>query len=238
MKLAIYTAFPAEEVALNLYGYHLVYQMTEYPEVSEIRVQTDWTRYGRFKSLDTPNKRLKVSAVDHPNSLGSFLRFVFNVVIDRPDAVFLNLRSVRILGAEMPTPMGFLGKISGQWLGIPTLALLHGIDTLTPGSSNECPRYDRSLRLVRAMARKCNQWLLASDVVVVTDSRDKEVLERDHKARNVGLVQHGMLNLLSMAAFTKQYMDFIEAIRISKLDDMEHDMLQYFTPKAGETTKI
>lgn len=191
MKLAIVTAYPPSKVTLTEYGYHLVKHFRLQKEVTEIILITDKTEGEKDLSFEEEGCKISVQECWNFNDYANI--FKINKVISKtkPDAVLLNLQFLKFGDKKIPAALGLLLPLLCKMKGIPTISLLHNIleqvDLDNAGiTSNRWLK-----RIYNFIGSTLTKLVLASDVLAVTISKYKTILEKKYKSRNVALIPHG-----------------------------------------------
>ena len=191
MRLAIVTAYPPSKVTLTEYGYHLVKHFRLHEEVTEIILITDRTEGEKDLSFEKEGCKISVQECWNFNDYTNI--FKINKVISKtqPDAVLFNLQFLKFGDKKIPAALGLLLPLLCKMKGIPTISLLHNIleqvDLNNAGITSNKP-LQRIYNFIGGILTRC---VLASDVMAVTISTYKTILEKKYKSRNIALIPHG-----------------------------------------------
>ncbi len=191
MRLAIVTAYPPSKVTLTEYGYHLVKHFRLQKEVSEIILITDKIEGDRELSFDEEGCTISVKACWSFNDYTNILKINKVIGKTKPDAVLFNLQFLKFGDKKIPAALGLLLPLICKLRGIPTISLLHNIleqvDLANAGiTSNKWLQ-----RVYNFIGSTLTRSVLASDVIAVTISKYKTILEEKYKSRNIALIPHG-----------------------------------------------
>lgn len=191
MRLAIVTAYPPSKVTLTEYGYHLVKHFRLQKEVTEIILITDRTEGGKDVDFEGDGCRITVKECWDFNNYTNLIKINKVISDTKPDAVFFNLQFLKFGDKKIPAALGLLLPFICKLKGIPTISLLHNIleqvDLENAGfTSNKILQ-----KTYNFIGSTLTKFVLASDVVAVTISKYKGILEEKYKSKNVALVPHG-----------------------------------------------
>ncbi len=191
MKLAIVTAYPPSKVTLTEYGYHLVKHFRLHKDVSEIILISDKTEGAKDLAFEEDGCKIRVQECWNFNDYTNL--FKINAVLSetKPDAVLFNLQFLKFGDKKVPAALGLLLPLLCKLKGIPTISLLHNIleqvDLENAGiTSNKVLQ-----RAYNFIGSTLTKLVLRSDVLAVTISKYKTILEKKYKARNVAVIPHG-----------------------------------------------
>ncbi|MGB3145914.1 MAG: glycosyltransferase [Maribacter sp.] len=191
MRLAIVTAYPPSKVTLTEYGYYLVKHFRLQQEVTEIILITDSTIGEKDINFDEDGCKITVKECWSFNDYSNIFK-IGKVLNDaKPDAVLFNLQFLKFGDKKIPAAMGLLLPFICRLKGIPTISLLHNIleqvDLENAGfTSNKVLQ-----KVYNFIGSTLTRFVLASDVMAVTMSQYKNILEKKYKARNVAIIPHG-----------------------------------------------
>ena len=213
MRLAIVTAYPPSKVTLTEYGYHLVKHFRLQKEVTEIILITDKTEGEKDLSFEEDGCKITVQECWNFNDYTNL--FKINKVISKtkPDAVLFNLQFLKFGDKKIPAALGLMLPLLCKLKGIPTISLLHNImeqvDLNNAGiTANKWLQYAYNF-----IGSTLTKFVLTSDVLAVTISKYKTILEKKYQARNVALIPHGAFETppepdYNLAGGPKQVMAF------------------------------
>ncbi|RDY58431.1 glycosyltransferase [Flagellimonas nanhaiensis] len=191
MKLAIVTAYPPSKVTLTEYGYHLVKHFRLQEEVSEIILLTDKTDAPKDLDFKQNGCPITVKECWSFNSYKNLFKIVKTIRDEQPDAVLFNLQFLKFGDKKIPAALGLLLPFICRLMKIPTISLLHNIleqvDLENAGITNN----GILQKVYNFIGSSLTRFVLASNVLAVTISKYKTILEKKYKARNVALVPHG-----------------------------------------------
>jgi glycosyltransferase involved in cell wall biosynthesis len=195
MRLAIVTAFPPSKITLTEYGYHLVKHFRLQEEISEIILITDKTNGGKDPSFGA--KGCKITLRECWSFNGYQNLFNINRVISQaqPDAILFNLQFLKFGDKKIPAALGLLLPLICKLKGIPTISLLHNILEQVDLENAGITKNIWLQRIYNSIGRKLTRLLLTSDVLAVTISKYKNILEKRYDARNVALIPHGAFEI-------------------------------------------
>lgn len=191
MKLAIVTAYPPSKVTLTEYGYHLVKHFRLQKEVSEIILITDKTEGEKDLSFKEEGCRITVKECWSFNNYANLFKINGVISETRPDAVLFNLQFLKFGDKKVPAAMGLMLPLICKLRGIPTISLLHNILELVDLENAGITDNRLLQRAYNFIGTTLTRFVLASDVLGVTISEYKTILEKKYKARNVALIPHG-----------------------------------------------
>lgn len=191
MRLAIVTAYPPSKVTLTEYGYHLVKHFRLQKEVTEIILITDRTEEEKDLSFEEEGCKITVQECWNFNDYTNI--FKINKVISetRPDAVLFNLQFLKFGDKKIPAALGLMLPLICKLKGIPTISLLHNILEQVDLGNAGITGNKWLQRAYNFIGSTLTKFVLASDVLAVTISKYKTILEKKYKARNVALIPHG-----------------------------------------------
>jgi len=213
MRLAIVTAYPPSKVTLTEYGYHLVKHFRLQEEVSEIILITDRTEGEKDLSFEAEGCPITVKECWNFNDYLNV--FKINKVISetRPDAVLFNLQFLKFGDKKVPAALGLLLPFMCKLKGIPTISLLHNILEQVDLDNAGITTNKWLQKIYNFIGSTLTRFVLASDVLAVTISKYKTILENKYQSRNVALIPHGAFETppepdYSLGAGPKQVMAF------------------------------
>jgi glycosyltransferase involved in cell wall biosynthesis len=194
MKIAVVTAFPPSKVTLNEYGYHLVKNFVQNPEITQLVLITDKTIEDKqfdFKNTD----KIILKQCWEFNSYRTVLNIVKAVINEKPDAVLFNMQFVKFGDKKIPAALGLLTPMVLKFLGFKTIALLHNIleqvDLERAGfTSNKLAQ-----KIYNFIGTSLTSCILKSDWVAVTINKYVKVLKLKYKKENVVLIPHGSFEI-------------------------------------------
>ena len=191
MKLAIVTAYPPSKVTLTEYGYHLVKHFRLQEEVSEILLLTDKTDAPKDLNFKENGCPITVKECWSFNSYKNLFKIAKTIKDEQPDAVLFNLQFLKFGDKKVPAALGLLLPFICKLMRIPTISLLHNIleqvDLENAGITNN----GILQKVYNFIGSTLTRFVLASDVLAVTISKYKTILENKYNAKNVALVPHG-----------------------------------------------
>tara|TARA_R110000796_G_scaffold104102_1_gene213770 strand:- start:154962 stop:156194 length:1233 start_codon:yes stop_codon:yes gene_type:complete len=191
MKLAIVTAYPPSKVTLTEYGYHLVKHFRLQKEVTEIILITDKTKEEKELSFEEEGCKISVKECWDFNSYTNFFRINKVISETKPDAVLFNLQFLKFGDKKIPAAMGLLLPLFCKLRGIPTISLLHNILEQVDLENAGITKNKGLQKIYNFIGTTLTRFVLASDVLAVTISKYKTILENKYGARNVALIPHG-----------------------------------------------
>ncbi|WP_421809106.1 glycosyltransferase [Flagellimonas sp.] len=191
MKLAIVTAYPPSKVTLTEYGYHLVKHFRLQEEVSEISLLTDRTEAPKDLTFEEEGCPITVKECWSFNDLKNLYNVAKAIKAEKPDAVLFNLQFLKFGDKKIPAALGLLLPFVCRIMGIPTIALLHNILEQVDLENAGITQNGFLQRIYNLIGTTLTRFVLASDVLAVTISKYKTILEKKYKAKNVALVPHG-----------------------------------------------
>ena len=191
MKLAIVTAYPPSKVTLTEYGYHLVKHFRLQDEVSEIVLLTDVTDAPKDLSFEAEGCPITVQECWNFNDYGNLFKVARAIQKTKPDAVLFNLQFLKFGDKKVPAALGLLLPFVCKLMGIPTISLLHNILEQVDLDNAGITQNKVLQRIYNFIGSTLTRFVLASDVLAVTISKYKDILEKKYGARNVALIPHG-----------------------------------------------
>lgn len=191
MKLAIVTAYPPSKVTLTEYGYHLVKHFRLQDEVSEIVLLTDVTKAPKDLSFEEEGCPITVKECWSFNDLKNLYKVAKAIKQEKPDAVLFNLQFLKFGDKKVPAALGLLLPFVCRMMRIPTISLLHNILEQVDLENAGITQNGFLQKIYNFIGTTLTRFVLASDVLAVTISKYKNILEDKYKANNVALVPHG-----------------------------------------------
>ncbi|MEY8780163.1 glycosyltransferase [Allomuricauda sp. XS_ASV26] len=191
MKLAIVTAYPPSKVTLTEYGYHLVKHFRLQEEVSEIVLLTDHTEAPKDLSFEEEGCPITVKECWNFNDLKNMYRVAKAIRKEKPDAVLFNLQFLKFGDKKVPAALGLLLPFVCKMMRIPTISLLHNILEQVDLENAGITQNGFLKKIYNFIGTTLTRFVLASDVLAVTISKYKTILENKYKVNNVALVPHG-----------------------------------------------
>lgn len=191
MKLAIVTAYPPSKVTLTEYGYHLVKHFRLQDEVSEIVLLTDVTEAPKDLFFEKEGCPITVKECWSFNDLKNLYRVAKAIKQEKPDAVLFNLQFLKFGDKKVPAALGLLLPFVCRMMRIPTISLLHNILEQVDLENAGITQNGFLQKIYNFIGTTLTRFVLASDVLAVTISKYKTILEDKYKANNVALVPHG-----------------------------------------------
>lgn len=191
MKLAIVTAYPPSKVTLTEYGYHLVKHFRLQEEVSEIVLITDTTSEEKDLNFEEEGCKITVKECWNFNDYSNLFKISKVISETQPDAVLFNLQFLKFGDKKIPAAMGLLLPLVCKLKGIPTISLLHNILEQVDLENAGITQNKLLKKAYNLIGSTLTRFVLASDVLAVTISKYKTILEQKYKARNVALIPHG-----------------------------------------------
>ena len=191
MKLAIVTAFPPSKVTLTEYGYYLVKHFRLQKEVTEIILITDKTKEEKDLNFNEEGCKITVKECWNFNDYSNIFKISKVLTDSKPDAVLFNLQFLKFGDKKIPAALGLLLPFICKLKGIPTISLLHNIleqvDLDNAGfTSNKVLQ-----KVYNFIGTTLTKFVLTSDVLAVTMSQYKNILDKKYKAKNVAIIPHG-----------------------------------------------
>jgi len=191
MKLAIVTAYPPSKVTLTEYGYHLVKHFRLQEEVSEIILITDTTSEEKDLNFKEEGCKITVKECWNFNDYSNLFKISKVISETKPDAVLFNLQFLKFGDKKVPAAMGLLLPLVCKLKGIPTISLLHNILEQVDLENAGITQNKLLKKAYNFIGSSLTRFVMASDVLAVTISKYKTILEEKYKARNIALVPHG-----------------------------------------------
>ena len=109
----------------------------------------------------------------------------------KPDAVLFNLQFLKFGDKKIPAALGLMLPLLCRLKGIPTISLLHNILEQVDLANAGITANKWLQRVYNFIGSTLTKSVLASDVIAVTISKYKTILEGKYKSRNVALIPHG-----------------------------------------------
>ena len=191
MKLAIVTAYPPSKVTLTEYGYHLVKHFRLQDQVTELVLLTDVTDALKDLAFEEPGCPITVQECWSFNDYANLFKVARAIRKTKPDAVLFNLQFLKFGDKKVPAALGLLLPFMCKLMGIPTISLLHNILEQVDLDNAGITQNRVLQRIYNFIGSTLTRFVLASDVLAVTISKYKGILEQKYGARNVALVPHG-----------------------------------------------
>ena len=191
MKLAIVTAYPPSKVTLTEYGYHLVKHFRLQDEVSEIVLLTDKTEAPKDLSFEEDGCPITVKECWNFNDLKNLYKVTKAIKQEKPDAVLFNLQFLKFGDKKIPAALGLLLPFVCRMMRIPTISLLHNILEQVDLENAGITQNGFLQKIYNFIGTTLTRFVLASDVLAVTISKYKTILEDKYNVKNVALVPHG-----------------------------------------------
>lgn len=191
MRLAIVTAYPPSKVTLTEYGYHLVKHFRLQKEVTEIILIADKTKGAKDLSFEEEGCKISVRECWNFNDYTNILKINKVISKTKPDAVLFNLQFLKFGDKKIPAALGLLLPLICKMKGIPTISLLHNILEQVDLDNAGITSNKWLQRIYNFIGSTLTKFVLASDVLGVTISKYKTILEEKYKSRNVALIPHG-----------------------------------------------
>ncbi len=191
MKLAIVTAYPPSKVTLTEYGYHLVKHFRLQEEVSEIILITDRTQEAKDLEFEGEGCKITVKECWDFNSMKNVFKINKAISETKPDAVLFNLQFLKFGDKKIPAALGLMLPLMCKLRGIPTISLLHNILEQVDLENAGFTKNKILQGIYNFIGTTLTRFVLASDVLAVTISKYRTILEKKYDARNVALIPHG-----------------------------------------------
>ena len=191
MKLAIVTAYPPSKVTLTEYGYHLVKHFRLQDQVTELVLLTDVTDAPKDLAFEEPGCPITIKECWNFNDYANLFKVARAIRKTKPDAVLFNLQFLKFGDKKVPAALGLLLPFICKLMGIPTISLLHNILEQVDLDNAGITQNRMLQRIYNFIGSTLTRFVLASDVLAVTISKYKGILEQKYGARNVALVPHG-----------------------------------------------
>ncbi len=191
MKLAIVTAYPPSKVTLTEYGYHLVKHFRQQQDISELVLLTDKTAEPKDLDFEEEGCDITVSECWSFNSYWNLFKTIKALRKTKPDAVFFNLQFLKFGDKKVPAALGLLLPLVCRLMKLPTISLLHNILEQVDLGDAGFTKNKVLQRIYGFIGTTLTRMVLASDVLAVTISKYKRILEKKYKSKNVVLVPHG-----------------------------------------------
>jgi glycosyltransferase involved in cell wall biosynthesis len=110
---------------------------------------------------------------------------------EKPDAVLFNLQFLKFGDKKVPAALGLLLPFVCKMMRIPTISLLHNILEQVDLENAGITQNGFLQKIYNFIGTTLTRFVLASDVLAVTISKYKTILENKYKVNNVALVPHG-----------------------------------------------
>ena len=191
MRLAIVTAYPPSKVTLTEYGYHLVKHFRLQKEVTEIILITDETEGEKDLSFEEEGCIISVRESWNFNDYTNLFKINQAISETKPDAILFNLQFLKFGDKKIPAALGLMLPLICKMKGIPTISLLHNILEQVDLDNAGITSNKWLQRVYNFIGSTLTKFVLSSDVLAVTISKYKTILEEKYKSRNVALVPHG-----------------------------------------------
>lgn len=195
MKLAIVTAYPPSKVTLNEYAYHLVKQLRQKDNVTELVLLTDRTEIE--KDIDFKEFGCKVTVKEcwSFNSYKNLFSVTKAIKHVKPDGVLFNLQFMKFGDKKIPAALGLMLPLVCKLNNIPNIVLLHNIleevDLASAGfTSNKLMQ-----RIYGFIGTSLTKLILQADTVAVTMQKYVDILEYKYLSPNVELIPHGTFEI-------------------------------------------
>lgn len=242
MRLAIVTAYPPSKVTLTEYGYHLVKHFRLQQEVTELILITDKTQEEKDLFFEGEGCRITIRACWNFNDYTNLININRAIAQTRPDAVLFNLQFLKFGDKKIPAALGLLLPWICKLKGIPTISLLHNILEQVDLDNAGITGNKWLQRLYHFIGSTLTRFVLTSDVLAVTISTYKTILERKYRARNVALVPHGSFETppepdYALGEGPKQVMAFGKFGTYKKVD-MMIEAVELIRERTGEDIEI
>ena len=195
MRLAIVTAYPPSKVTLTEYGYHLVKHFRLQKEVSEIILLTDKTTEAKTLSFKEKGCKITVKECWNFNDYTTIFKIAKTIKNSKPDAVLFNLQFLKFGDKKIPAALGLILPLLCKAMRIPTISLLHNILEQVDLENAGITQNKVLQKVYNFIGTTVTRFVLTSDVLAVTISKYKTILEKKYKARNVALVPHGSFEI-------------------------------------------
>jgi len=195
MKLAIVTAYPPSKVTLTEYGYHLVKHFRLQKEVTEIILITDKTKGEKDISFEEEGCKITVKECWSFNDYTNIFKINKVISSTKPDAILFNLQFLKFGDKKISAALGLMLPLICKMKGIPTISLLHNIMEQVDLDNAGITSNKMLQRVYNFIGSSLTKFVLASDVLAVTISKYKTILEKKYKARNVALIPHGAFEI-------------------------------------------
>jgi glycosyltransferase involved in cell wall biosynthesis len=212
MKVAVVTAFPPSKVTLNEYGYHLVKNFVQNPEVTKLILLSDKTTEPKQLDFDN-NEKIKVKDCWEFNSYTSIFSVFKAVRQEKPDAILFNLQFVKFGDKKIPSALGLLLPMFLRIFGYKTVVLLHNIleqVDLGKAGFTESKLMQNIYNFIGTNLTRC---ILKANKVAVTIHKYVDILNAKYQSKNVILIPHGTFETMKNPDFepkkgAKQIMAF------------------------------
>ncbi|PCE62519.1 glycosyltransferase [Sediminicola luteus] len=191
MKLAIVTAYPPSKVTLTEYGYHLVKHFRLQDEVTELVLLTDVTQSPKDLAFSGAGCPISVEECWNFNDYRNLFKVARTLRKVKPDAVLFNLQFLKFGDKKVPAALGLMLPFVSRSMGIPTISLLHNILEKVDLDNAGFTKNKWLQRIYNFIGSMLTRFVLASDVLAVTISKYKGILEEKYKVRNVAIIPHG-----------------------------------------------
>ncbi|WP_394972387.1 glycosyltransferase [uncultured Croceitalea sp.] len=191
MRLAIVTAYPPSKVTLTEYGYHLVKHFRLHKDVSEIVLLTDKTEQPKDFSFKEKGCKITVKECWNFNDYRNVFKIAKSIKETKPDAVLFNLQFLKFGDKKIPAALGLMLPMLCKAMRIPTISLLHNILEQVDLENAGITQNPILQKVYNFIGTSLTRFVLSSDVLAVTISKYKTILDKKYKARNVALIPHG-----------------------------------------------
>lgn len=201
MRLAIVTAYPPSKVTLTEYGYHLVKHFRLKEDITEIILLTDKTEAPKDLVFTEEGCKITVKECWSFNDYKNVFAITNTIKNTNPDAVLLNLQFLKFGDKKIPAALGLMLPVICKALRIPTITLLHNILEQVDLENAGITKNKLLQSIYNFIGTSLTRLVLVSDVLAVTISKYKTILDKKYKARNVALIPHGSFETPSKPDF-------------------------------------
>ena len=195
MKLAIVTAYPPSKVTLNEYAYHLVKQLRQKEDVTELVLLTDRTEGEKDIKFKEFGCKVTVKECWSFNSYKNLLSVTKAINNTKPDAVLFNLQFMKFGDKKIAAALGLMLPLVCKLKKIPNIVLLHNIleevDLGNAGfTSNKLMQ-----KIYGFIGTRLTKLILQADTVAVTMQKYVDILEYKYLSPNIELIPHGTFEI-------------------------------------------
>ena len=195
MKLAIITAYPPSKVTLNEYAYHLVKQLRQKEEVTELILLTDKTEGAKDINFTEAGCKITVKECWSFNSYKNIVSVTKALSNTKPDAVLFNLQFMKFGDKKVAAALGLMLPLVCKLKKIPNIVLLHNILEEVDLGSAGFTSNKLMQKVYGFIGSSLTKLILKADTVAVTMQKYVHILELKYLSPNVKLIPHGTFEI-------------------------------------------
>ncbi len=208
MKLAIVTSYPPSKVTLNEYAFHLVKNLRQTKDITEIVLLTDKTDVKKDLQFEKDGCKITLKECWSYNSYKNIINVTRAIDQTKPDAVLFNLHFLKFGNKKIPAALGLMLPLICKIKNIPSVVLLHNIVELVDLESTGFAKSKLKQKVYRFMGSIVTRLILRADIVAVTLKKYADVLEAKYNAKNVKLIPHGTFEIIEEPGFNMPFKPF------------------------------